>query len=378
VDLKNHLTEMPDSKRSPLTELLDNQQFVLWAKGEKPEDDAYWQNWKMAGPGNAKALEQAMELINTVGGSYPQLSDAHIESAIRISLEKAKRIEQERGGTGTATFFPLRRYWTMAAALLLTAGIAWTVFVMLSRNTRNTISYDNDLYQLADRDSIIENENKEAELKYVQLPDGSSVVLHKYSKISYSGDFGKKKREVFLSGNAFFEVTKNPEKPFFVYANELVTKVYGTSFSISAGKAQSKIVVAVKTGKVSVWSRSNYQTKEAPDQQIILTPNQKATFDRNLQKLTRSRAKLPKLLDIIIEEQAFNYVETPVNEVFKSLESAYGIKIEYNRETMSECSITAVLGDEPLENKIKWICTILEATYRMQGEKVSITGNSCK
>ncbi|KQS31162.1 FecR family protein [Dyadobacter sp. Leaf189] len=371
---------MSDSNLSLLQDLLENQRFICWAKGEKPEDDMYWQQWKLNGPDHAKVLDEAAELINSMENSYPQLSDAHIEHAISSSLEKAMQIEREKAAANAVDWNGFRRYWTIAAAVLLTAGIAWAAFIMHSRNTRKTISYDNDLYQLADRDSIIENENLSASLKYVQLPDGSSVVLHKNSKISYPGDFGKEKRAVFLSGEAFFEVTKNPEKPFFVYANELVTKVYGTSFSISAGKAKSEIVVAVKTGKVSVWSRKDYQTNGTGNSAglLILTRNQKATFDRNLRKLTRTESKIPKLLDIPIEEQVFNYTETPVSEVFRSLESAYGIKIVYNKEAMSDCSITAVLGDEPLENKMKWICTILEASYQRQGEKMIITGNSCK
>src|SRR5690606_37260897 len=74
--------------------------------------------------------------------------------------------------------------------------------------------------------------NTERPFKYVQLPDGSSVVLHRNSTLKYPQTFDSTKREVYLIGEAFFEITKNAEQPFFVYAGEVIAKVHGTSFSV--------------------------------------------------------------------------------------------------------------------------------------------------
>jgi transmembrane sensor len=72
------------------------------------------------------------------------------------------------------------------------------------------------------------------------LEDGTTVHLEKGSRLSFPVHFDPKKREVVLSGEAFFEVTENPSKPFYVYANELITRVLGTSFQhICFGKWQA-------------------------------------------------------------------------------------------------------------------------------------------
>ena len=78
----------------------------------------------------------------------------------------------------------------------------------------------------------IERYNNGANPLKINLEDGSIVTLEKQSKLSYPTHFQKNKRMVILEGEALFEIAKNPEKPFYVYDNEIVTKVLGTRFSI--------------------------------------------------------------------------------------------------------------------------------------------------
>ena len=87
------------------------------------------------------------------------------------------------------------------------------------------------------------------------LHDGSTVILEPGGEVRYNEKF-LNTREVYLSGDAFFEVTKDASRPFLVYANEITTKVLGTSFRIKAKQGEKEIVVAVKTGKVSVMANS--------------------------------------------------------------------------------------------------------------------------
>jgi transmembrane sensor len=201
---------------------------------------------------------------------------------------------------------------------------------------------------------VVTNTNQAA--KHVLLPDGSSVVLRKNSQLSYSKVFTGPKREVYLSGEAFFEVSKNPQKPFFVFANGLITKVVGTSFSVKAYGSDPRVIVVVKTGKVSVFAQTDQMAETLRNNRelagMVLSPNQQATFERNETRLVKS-------------------------EVFASLEKSYGVDSVFDEELMARCSITATLGDEPLLKKLQWICTILEATYQVNGQQIIITGKAC-
>ena len=120
---------------------------------------------------------------------------------------------------------------------------------------------------------------REIPTQKVTLQDGSIVTLEPGSEVRYTQKF-MNHREIFLSGDAFFEVTKDPNHPFFVYANEITTKVLGTSFRVKAKQGEKEIVVAVKTGKVSVFAKSIDDVLNKNGQEITLTPNQQVIYKR--------------------------------------------------------------------------------------------------
>ncbi len=111
------------------------------------------------------------------------------------------------------------------------------------------------------------------------MPDGTTVMLEPSSKLSYPATFDKMvRREVFLSGEAFFDVINNPGQPFVVHAKTLTATVLGTSFTVSDRQQNKRSFVLVRTGKVSVLAQpeSNQPMLTAADRPkaVVLTPNQ--------------------------------------------------------------------------------------------------------
>ena len=350
-----------------LQSLLENPAFRCWAEGRCAEDGAVWQKWAAEHEDGQAILRQAVEIVRAVPVRDEHLTDEYIQRKVSDALQTAKRQEQMENSRKKESFFPVfLSGWNVAASLLIVAGLGFALFRIYYRahpapKVAQTSPPANALKEVA---------NTERPFKYVQLPDGSSVVLHHNSTLKYPQAFTGQKREVYLTGEAFFEVTKNPEQPFLVYAEELVAKVHGTSFSIKAIADEKEITVAVKTGKVSVFSERASPT-------LLLTCNQRATFERAHAKFVRSALKSPVLLNIPIENQEFTYSETPAAAVFDALAKAYGVNMVFDRNSLAHCSITATLGDEPLENKLKWLCTILEAKYTITEDSITITGNPC-
>ncbi|WP_247236148.1 FecR family protein [Telluribacter sp. SYSU D00476] len=354
---------------------MKNSDFLKWARGEKPEDDARWEEWVKVEPLRRAVLENAIALVNSVEANSLEVSDIYVEHRIRQALRIAKNIEEERRRNKVVRLFARIKYrWAVAASLIVALGIGLLLYGSVHSGEGSALSKIGE----GEYTGLTEIKNSDGDVKYVRLPDGSSVVLQGYSSIRHPRQFDPAKREVYLSGEAFFEVTKNPEQPFYVYANELVAQVHGTSFSIRAGRKDGQVEVAVKTGKVYVYSHREAESANGePAARLVLTQNEQASFDRTNLTLVRSTQKSSVLLNLAIEHQPFTYSEAPVGEVFAALGNAYGVDIDYNKDQMANCSITATLGDEPLENKIRWICTILEADYEITEEKIRIKGNSC-
>ncbi|MFN7120120.1 MAG: FecR family protein, partial [Saprospiraceae bacterium] len=107
----------------------------------------------------------------------------------------------------------------------------------------------------------IELKNTTSQDQKITLPDGSLVVLKPESSLVYNEDFNKSKREVHLRGEAFFDVVKNPAKPFIVHAGEVVAEVVGTSFSIKNAEDSKNVEVDVISGKVSVYAEKKSRIK---------------------------------------------------------------------------------------------------------------------
>jgi len=136
-----------------------------------------------------------------------------------------------------------------AAAIIGLVISGWLVFF----NTNQTFSYEINRR----KNKLTETVNSTTTPRRINLEDGSYILLDPVSKIAYAKHFGADKREVYLEGSAFFQVAKDATRPFYVYTNEVVTKVLGTSFDVRAFPHDNTIQVQVHTGKVTVYKRKN-------------------------------------------------------------------------------------------------------------------------
>lgn len=128
--------------------------------------------------------------------------------------------------------------------------------------------------------SWVEYSTKNGEIKKITLPDGSTVTLNSESILLCQNKFGKNDRNVFLMGEAFFHVTKNPEAPFSVNTSEMTVRVLGTSFNVSSYANDPVISTSLEEGKVQIF------TKEKPSEPVVLKPQDEALLERASGEIT--------------------------------------------------------------------------------------------
>ncbi|WP_341228412.1 FecR family protein [uncultured Arcticibacterium sp.] len=224
---------------------------------------------------------------------------------------------------------------------------------------------------------IFEKQNLGSTPLLVNLPDGSSILLQPKTRISYNPKtFGIDRRELIMEGEAFFEVHKDKERPFLVYANDMIAKVLGTSFTIRTNQESNTAEVFVKSGKVSVFTQEDFNKKEKIEgkelQGVILEPAQKLEVGGKKQdNLKPEQVEQSDFLEEI-EVINFNFNEVRAEDVFNTLEKAYNIKIVYDKDKWSSFRLTAHLGDEPLREKLKLICLALETSFEEIDDKILI------
>lgn len=221
--------------------------------------------------------------------------------------------------------------------------------------------------------------NSEKVSQRLTLEDGTTIVLEPGSAVAYARRFGATRREVNLSGEAFFNVRKDPARPFYVYSKEIVTRVLGTSFTVKAYDGEKKIVVSVKTGKVSV-SRNPQESHAArvkmPD--VLLTPNQQVIYDRERDTAYKQITDSPSVLE---EKSTFfkmSFDGKPVTEIFQALEDNYGIDIRYDSSMLKDCILTTTMAQEGFYERIEIICKAINAEYSTEEAVVTIRSNGCR
>ena len=216
----------------------------------------------------------------------------------------------------------------------------------------------------------------------ILLPDSSRVVLEPNASIHYPRKFKAFERDVYLQGDAFFQVTKNSRKPFMVYSGSIITKVLGTSFFIR-NKVKKGIEVEVISGKVKVFENSR-MTGSEKNQHVLLQPNQKVVFDPNENIFQTSIPDKPVLLKLKNDEMVLNmepvlfkYKESKLKDILRDLERNYAIDIVIGNEELNNCLFTGDITDQDLFAKLKIICLTLGADYEISESKILITGTGC-
>lgn len=269
-----------------------------------------------------------------------------------------------------------RHQLTAAASIVVVAGFIYAVSVFTQSRP---IALKGLTTEEIEALTVLENTDQKP--KRVQLSDGSQVTLEPNATLYYPQSFNGNRRIVHLIGNGLFEIAKNPQKPFWVYSESIVTKVLGTSFTIRKNEQSGEIEVAVKTGRVIVEKANEHKLAKAkPNTGVVLTPNEKVTYQQGSESYSTGLVDNPELIDSSQEfskPDAFAFVEAPLSAVIKKLEVAYGIEITLINESISDCPITAVLPNESLFAKLEVINALLNSTTELKGTTIVMTGGEC-
>ncbi|WP_373512289.1 FecR family protein [Persicitalea sp.] len=354
-----------------IEDFLADDSFKAWVlTGYDPDR---WEVWAVENPQRAALVEEARNWWLAMQVPDTQPSTEVTSAALQDTWQKIWQAEE-------AAVVPLWRWWRSVAALLLLGGglsLAWYLYNKTSRTPG--ISYSDLVEEVAS--PMLERTNETDRPVLISLSDGSSVLLQPDSKLSYPANFVDDERRVFLSGEGFFEISKNPDQPFLVYANEVVTKVVDTSFRVKAYADQPDIEVVVRTGKVNVSSNSAAGTSHEGD--VLLLPNQGIRINREslafekIDDLTQENQISQKLSNI--ERLSFEFSDVPVAQIFRTIEQAYLVEIDFPIEKLRNCYLTTSLNDEPLAQKLKIICTSLgpNASYQIEGNVITVTAEGC-
>ncbi|SOD92971.1 FecR family protein [Spirosoma fluviale] len=361
-------------------ELALDSSFQRWQLGTDPVAGAFWREWLIQNPDKADLVGKAASLLLSLHTTYGQQFTERLPISEHEIQEEISRLHDSlETPVVSAKWFQWApfRYGVAASVLVVLGLFGWHQLRPSANKTPETYT---ELVAQA-TESLSEVNNTTDRPVRVDLPDKSTITLYPKSRVSFDRQFAGTKREIYLSGKGFFEVVKNPSKPFYVYANGLITKVLGTSFTVQAYDGAGQMKVVVRTGKVAVFTQKEVALNPKKETYkldgIVLTPNQQIVYSTEKIQLKKSLIENPVLLEQASQKQQFAFKRTPIADVFATLEQSYGVPIVFDKDLMRACYLTAAFTDEPLFEKLDLICKTINASYKQVDGTIQISSNGC-
>ncbi|MBO9153759.1 FecR family protein [Chitinophaga sp. GCM10012297] len=344
-----------------LEALLQNDEFVRWVLQPDAEGHAYWESWMNEHPDRRALVMRSRDMIRLIHES---------ERETFSSQELAGQIWEDMQDELHPRARWYRRY-AAAAAVLVLLGLAGGGWYLLARAKTSTIVNENGILMARTGHAEISVQNTGDALRTVYLVDGSRITLSPGAKLKYHSLLGKRRRDVTLEGEAFFEIAPDAAKPFSVRSRGIVTRVLGTSFRIAA---QQDVVVSVRSGKVAVMRQEEENTK---NKSCILVMNEQAVYNASRNKLEKTAAPPALLANPAPAWETMYYDEASMDKIINVLTRTYGVEFEYDREKFSKCKITIALDEGSMYDKLDILTKVLSATYEVDEDVVRISGPGC-
>lgn len=354
-----------------IQDFLENEQFVRWLVERDPKDDLYWKAWLAENPTKKELFYQAIALWSELSSTPTGWSEENVIAKQRQLVDTISAYSQPR------SLFTTVKYYVAAAIVILISAVGYQLWKPANQELSTTELVAQHLENV---ETWLVVENSQMVDMFVNLPDSSSVSLSPNSTLKYPSKFTNANRIVYLTGEAFFEVTKNAKIPFFVYTPKLATKVLGTSFHVRSFEDEPSARVTVVTGQVQV----NTLQKGSSESKVINVPiiaskNEQVVLEELDGVFEKQSIEEVVFFDTEgnVTESPYRLKNVPLSEVFSLLEEFYNVDIHYNEAAFKNCTITALLEDMPLSKKLELICESIDAEYQIEHSTVQVTGSGC-
>lgn len=357
-----------------ITDLLSDESFINYCKNTSPEDTAYWENYIRHNPLQKELIEMAREkflfLFNALAEADREEQADRLKS--RLNQEAPVVKMEERIEIGSRKKYG--RWLKIAGAATVLTVIAYLAITYAGHSNK-----DNTLKTFA---------TTYGERKNIQLPDGSVVNLNAGSTIRIDESFDVSERNVYLEGEAYFDVKHNEKKAFIVHTAEMDIKALGTAFDVKAYKEERITEASLIRGLVEVTLKKNN------NKALVLHPNQKITWKNDepevrnntvltaTNKLSKHNEGMPEKLRVSVQgdikeiawkDNKLIFEDDELSDIAHLLERWYGVHIEFGDDSIRSYRFTAIFEKEDLQTVLNFLKESKPFNYKINnGETLTV------
>jgi len=311
-------------------DILCDDRFLSWYFKTDIRATRQWEQWMAGNPGSGPRVQQAVEFLQSLYLNEAELLNSQLTRAEKRLLEKIKRAQAP-----TVSFS--RRWWmTAASVLVLTAGV---YFIRGHRSALHT-TY--------------------GEIKENKLPDGTEVIVNADSRVTYlSGWTDGKDREVWLTGEAFFHVSRTPlESRFIVHAGRMDVIVTGTKFNVM--NRPGKASVMLQEGSVTLHTMEGKELQMAPGD----------FAEYNNDQLVKRSVKQDSL--VAWKGHKLWFENTPIRDVVSIIKEQYGVTVRLVGETVTARTVSGIMPNDNLNILLESLEATTDFAVIRQGDEIII------
>lgn len=341
--------------------------FQKWVLTPDETTNVYWEEYLENNPSKKKALKEARLLVLSMARERFDVGEEILEQRwqkISDAIEKDESIPAMRRTVPMHSLSTLQdRGFYLKMKDRRPAHHYWLIILIMAFSVATLLQWKKDTpIPVAEVIETYEEHIARPGVKLaLTLQDGSKVLLNSGSTLRYISGFENDKRELFLTGEAFFEVAKDTLRPFVVNSPGLVTRALGTSFLVKAIN-QEESMVALVSGKVAVGSGA------LEVEETILNPG--FAFYSGMDSYPKPFD--PEIL-LAWTQKIIRFEKTPMLEVIRVLENWYGVQISYPRKPSSNLKISGKFHDQTLENVLKGMSYTGRFDFEINQDNVILT-----
>ncbi|MBD3630303.1 FecR domain-containing protein [Cyclobacterium sp.] len=303
-------------------------------------------------PGSDHQMEEMLEEVWCQKNNVPR----DLERNERLLAQINSRIQKNKQPAfQDESIFNLALIRSAAACLLL-IGLAFLGFQVMNEHQGHSEEIKSTVHW-------VERSVLPGQKLVLELPDASKIWVNANSKIRFPEKFSRDSREVFLEGEAFFEVSHDGNRPFRVHSGELTTEVLGTKFNI---KSQGKNTdVTLLEGKVSV------KINKEKEGILILNPGQLAAYRQgNPEKL--QLATFESQDPFLWKDGLIHFKNENIKNIMESLENWYGVSIKTRGHLDLNRTVSGTFTNDNLDNMLTGLGFTLDFTHELENNVVTI------
>lgn len=365
---------MDTSGFNNIEDLLADPSFPHYCLGTDPAAVARWEQWVQNHPEQKAMVEKARELYCFLNGGNTR---AQYEKDRDRFLHRLKRYD-EVPQLYTLPEKPVisRRKALRRSLIAFTVAVAAVALVWNYRSTPP-----------AARETVFNT--KAGEKRKYSLPDGSAILLNGGSTLTMAAGFNEQHRDVYLSGEGYFEVAPNAQQPFIVHTHTILIRVLGTVFNVRAYPEDTVTATSLLEGAIKVYGNNNAKGAGLPEEGLLLSPNQKLQVLRAAEKTTPAAGitmaignyKVTALtgdttLNTLVETDwtrgRLSFNDLPFDRIALELERWYGVKIRFENEALKQYRFVATFDKENIEQVLQALQATSSFNYRKEQDTVII------